>query len=88
MVREIKGYRLLTGFHGQPAADIKVMEEILLRISYLVEKVPDIVELDLNLIFALPEGQGCRIVDARIRVEPSSRDPWFREDQNVRGLSP
>jgi hypothetical protein len=35
----------------------------------LVEKIPEISELDLNPIFAQPPGQGCRIVDARIRVE-------------------
>lgn len=29
---------------------------------------PEISEVDLNPIFALPEGQGCRIVDARDRV--------------------
>jgi len=39
-----------------------------LRISRLVEEIPEICELDLNPIFALPPGQGCRIVDARIRV--------------------
>ena len=66
---------LLTGFRSQPAADIKVMEEILLRFSYLAEEVSDIVDLDLNLIIALPEGQGCRFVDARIRVKPSTPRP-------------
>jgi acyl-CoA synthetase (NDP forming) len=68
MVREIKGYRLLQGYRGQPPADVKAIEEVLLRISRLVEEIPDISELDLNPIFALPEGQGCMIVDARIRV--------------------
>jgi len=34
--------------------------------------VPEIVELDLNPIFAMPPGQGCRIVDARIRVAGSA----------------
>ena len=72
MVQEIKGYRLLTGYRGQPAADVKAIEEVLLRISHLVEEIPDIVELDLNPIFALPEGQGCKIVDARIRIESST----------------
>jgi hypothetical protein len=32
--------------------------------------VPEISELDLNPVFALPPGQGCRIVDARIHVKP------------------
>jgi acyl-CoA synthetase (NDP forming) len=69
MVRAIKGYRLLTGYRGQPAVDLKTIEDVLLRLSHLVEAIPEIKELDLNPIFALPEGQGCKIVDARIRVE-------------------
>jgi acetyl coenzyme A synthetase (ADP forming)-like protein len=71
MVREIKGYRLLQGYRGHPAADVEAIEEVLLRLSRLVEEIPEISELDLNPIFALPPGQGCRIVDARIRVEKS-----------------
>jgi acyl-CoA synthetase (NDP forming) len=69
MVREIKGYRLLQGYRGHPAADVEAIEEVLLRLSRLVEEIPEIRELDLNPIFALPPGQGCRIVDARIRVD-------------------
>ena len=69
MVREIKGYRLLQGYRGHPAADVEAIEDVLLRLSRLVEEIPEISELDLNPIFALPPGQGCRIVDARIRVE-------------------
>lgn len=68
MIRGIKGYRLLTGYRGQPAADLKAIKEVLLRLSRLVEEIPEISELDLNPIFALPPGQGCRIVDARIWV--------------------
>ena len=69
MVREIKGYRLLQGYRGHPAADVEAIEDVLLRLSRLVEEIPEISELDLNPIFALPPGQGCRVVDARIRVE-------------------
>jgi acyl-CoA synthetase (NDP forming) len=70
MIREIKGYRLLEGYRGHPPADIEAIEEVLLRVSRLVEEVDEITELDLNPVFALPPGQGCRIVDARIRVGP------------------
>jgi acetyl coenzyme A synthetase (ADP forming)-like protein len=69
MVRRIKGYRLLSGYRGHPPADLEAIEDALLRISRLVEEIPEITELDLNPIFALPPGQGCRIVDARIRIE-------------------
>lgn len=73
MVRTIKGYRLLTGYRGQPAVDLKAIEEVLLRVSQLVEAIPQINEIDLNPVFALPEGQGCKIVDARIRIELPQR---------------
>jgi acyl-CoA synthetase (NDP forming) len=68
MVCSIRGYRLFEGYRGHPAADVHAIEEVLLRVSRLVEDVPEIHELDLNPVFALPPGQGCRIVDARIRV--------------------
>jgi len=77
MVHGIKGYRLLQSYRGQPAADLKAIEDVLLRISRLVEEIPEISELDLNPIFALPEGQGCKIVDARIRVEAKPSRPML-----------
>jgi acetate---CoA ligase (ADP-forming) len=70
MIRSIRGYRLLQGYRGHPPADIDAIEELLLRVSRLVEEVPEITELDLNPIFALPPGQGCVIIDSRIRVAP------------------
>ena len=68
MVREIRGYRLLQGYRGHPPADVKAIEEVLLRVSRMVEDIPEIRELDLNPIFGLPPGEGCSVVDARIRV--------------------
>ncbi|MBY0525673.1 MAG: acetate--CoA ligase family protein [Gemmataceae bacterium] len=64
----IRGYRLLEGYRGHTPGDVAALEEVLLRVSRLVEEVPAISELDLNPIFALAPGQGCRIVDARIRL--------------------
>jgi acetyl coenzyme A synthetase (ADP forming)-like protein len=69
MVRSIRGYRLLEGYRNHPPADVQALEEVLLHLSFLVDQLPEITELDLNPIFALPPGQGCQIVDARIRVE-------------------
>jgi acyl-CoA synthetase (NDP forming) len=68
MVREIRGYRLLEGYRGHPAVDVKAVEDVLLRVSRMVEDFPQIRELDLNPIFGLPPGQGCMVADARIRV--------------------
>ncbi len=76
MVRGIRGFRLLQGYRGHPPADVPAIEESLLRVSLLVEEIPEVCEVDLNPVFALPPGQGCRIVDARIRVAPpDARQP-------------
>jgi acetyl coenzyme A synthetase (ADP forming)-like protein len=68
MIRSIRGYRLLQGYRGHAPADVSALEELLLRVSRLVEEIPEIAELDLNPVFALSPGQGCTIVDARIRI--------------------
>jgi acyl-CoA synthetase (NDP forming) len=49
------------------------LEDVLLRVSRPVEELPEIVELDLNPVFTLPPGQGCRSVDARVRVGAPAR---------------
>jgi acyl-CoA synthetase (NDP forming) len=71
MVRSIRGHRLLTGYRGHPPGDTKALEEVLLRVGRLVDEVPEVNELDLNPVFALPPGQGCRVVDARVGVRPA-----------------
>ncbi len=72
-LRSIRGFPLLTGYRGQPPADVPALKDLLLRISQLAVDVPEIVELDLNPVIALAEGTGCRIVDARVRVAPARR---------------
>jgi acyl-CoA synthetase (NDP forming) len=71
MVSGIRGSHLFLGYRGHPAADVAALEDLLLRVSRMVEEVPEINELDLNPVFALPPGQGCRIVDARIGLKPA-----------------
>jgi acyl-CoA synthetase (NDP forming) len=66
MIRSLKTYPLLTGFRGAPASDVGALEEGLLRLSTMVDDLPQIAELDLNP-FMLHQ-QGATILDARIRV--------------------
>ena len=68
MVRQVRGYALLEGYRGHPPADIDAICDVLLRISRLVEEVPDIAELEASPIFVGLPGEGCRIQEARIRV--------------------
>jgi acyl-CoA synthetase (NDP forming) len=73
LIAGIRGYALLKGFRGKPPADLESLEETLLRVSRLVEEIPEIVDLDLNPIITRPPGEGCLIADARIRVEAKPR---------------
>jgi acetyl coenzyme A synthetase (ADP forming)-like protein len=69
----IRGFRLLQGYRGHPAADLDALREVLLRLSRLADEVPEIAELDLNPVMALAPGRGCVIVDARTRVQRVAR---------------
>jgi acyl-CoA synthetase (NDP forming) len=67
MIKEIKGYALLNGYRGQEPADIPSLVDILLKVSALVEKTPEIKEIDLNPVFAYKDSAVA--VDARIVLE-------------------
>ena len=66
MIAEIKGKPVLDGVRGQPAADLAALRSTILKVSELVERHPEIRELDLNPVFAYPDG--ALAVDARIVV--------------------
>lgn len=68
LLHGVRSYPLLQGYRGRPACDVDALREVLLRVSLIGQHVPEIVELDLNPVIALPEDHGCRIVDARARV--------------------
>ena len=67
MLREIKGYPLLEGYRGGEAVDLSYLEELLIKVSDFVEQNPEIMELDLNPIFAYSDGAVA--VDARVILE-------------------
>ena len=70
MIREIQGFPILEGHRGAEPSDIGALEALLVQLSEFIEAHPDIVELDLNPVFAYPKGAVA--VDARIVLsEPS-----------------
>ena len=68
LVRSIKMAKLLDGFRGMPPADTPALEDLLLRLSALVEDAPQIVELDFNPVEVMPRGEGYWVLDARIML--------------------
>ena len=69
MINEIKGKKLLEGYRGQDPADIPFLEDMLLKLSELVDKTEGIAEIDMNPVFAYK--QGAVVVDARIILDAS-----------------
>jgi acetyl coenzyme A synthetase (ADP forming)-like protein len=67
MLQSLKTYPLLTGYRGAKKCDLGAIEEVILRVSAMVDAHPEIVELDCNPLIARPDG--AVIVDARVRVE-------------------
>jgi acyl-CoA synthetase (NDP forming) len=67
MVRSLKTFPQLDGYRGAPRADVAALEDVLLRVSALVEAHAEIVEMDLNPLIVHPIG--AVVVDARIRLE-------------------
>jgi acetate---CoA ligase (ADP-forming) len=78
LVRVGKTGQLVRGFRGAPPADAQALADLLCRLSALGEELPEVVELDLNPVMALPHG--CVAVDARVRVQrvqaPKTLKTW------------
>jgi acetyl coenzyme A synthetase (ADP forming)-like protein len=70
MVRSLRTFPLLDGYRGAPHCDVAAIENVLLRVSAMVEAHPEIVELDCNPLIVT--STGALIVDARVRVETAS----------------
>jgi len=68
LVSSIKMKRLFEGFRGAPLADTASIEDLLLRLSAMIEDNPQIAELDFNPVEVMPRGEGYWVVDARVML--------------------
>ena len=81
MIEEIRGSDILKGYRGRPV-DLKSLQQLLLKISRLVDENPEIHELDLNPLFLYSEGYIA--VDARMFVrEPVHTETTVTGAQNL-----
>ena len=69
MIRSIKGAPLLLGARGRKKADVKALADTLSRLSaFAVAAGPKLQSIDINPVFAMPEGEGAFAVDAVVEV--------------------
>jgi acyl-CoA synthetase (NDP forming) len=71
MIASVKSARLLEGYRGGEPGDVDAVKEALLRVSALIEDIPEMVEMDMNPVKVGTPGDGVRVVDARIKVKPT-----------------
>ncbi|MGA9866512.1 MAG: acetate--CoA ligase family protein [Acetobacteraceae bacterium] len=69
MIRSIKGAPLLLGARGRHKADVAALAGMLARLSVFAHQAgPRLVSVDLNPVFAMPEGEGAFAADAVVEV--------------------
>ena len=71
--RSLATFPLLDGYRGAPKTDVQALEQLLLRVSALVESNPEVAELDLNPVIVHPGGVA--VVDARVRLGSAQSQP-------------
>jgi acetyl coenzyme A synthetase (ADP forming)-like protein len=69
MINSLKMSKLFEGYRGSPPSDVKALQELLLRVSAMVEDIQEIAELDLNPVNVMPRKEGYRVIDARIMLK-------------------
>ena len=69
MIRGIRGAPLLLGARGRPVADVAALADMLARLSVFAAQAGErLRSVDLNPVFAMPEGQGAFAADAVVEV--------------------
>jgi acetyltransferase len=73
LMKETKVFRLLEGYRNRPAADLELMEKMIIGLSQLLVDVPEISELDMNPVI-VKDGKPFA-ADARIFLMASEKSP-------------
>ena len=79
MLDSIAAAQILRGVRGAPGVDRKALARLIVNVSELVSDFPEIAEMDLNPVFARPDG--ATAVDVRIVVDFAPAAPRYRPTQ-------
>ncbi|MFI5387849.1 MAG: acetate--CoA ligase family protein, partial [Fimbriimonadales bacterium] len=69
MIGETRGAKLLEGVRGERPADVAALRRLLVQVSGLVTRHPEIDEMDLNPVIV--HEKGLTVVDARVVLATS-----------------
>jgi acyl-CoA synthetase (NDP forming) len=68
LIRSLRASPLLFGYRGAHATNVKALEDLILRVSAMAMDLPELADLDLNPILAMPEA--ATAVDVKLRLAP------------------
>ncbi|MEU9132131.1 GNAT family N-acetyltransferase [Kitasatospora sp. NPDC048540] len=68
LIREVRAAPLLFGWRGAAPVDTGALEELLLRVSRLVDDLPEVASVDLEPVVVAP--RGLAVLGARVRIAP------------------
>ena len=67
MLKELRGYKILTGVRGQPPRDVKALTRAMAGVSELfAAQRAHLSDFEINPLMVRPEGQGVAAVDVRV----------------------
>ncbi|MGO1081253.1 acetate--CoA ligase family protein [Inquilinus sp. CA228] len=75
MLDGIQAAAILKGVRGAPPVDREALSDLIVKVSQLVDAVPEIVELDLNPVFARTDGAIAADVRVVVDFEPKEARP-------------
>jgi acyl-CoA synthetase (NDP forming) len=64
----LRSFKILTGARGGKAGDTDAYVDMVVRVSHLMARFPEIMELDINPVRILADGTGAVALDARVRI--------------------
>jgi acetyl coenzyme A synthetase (ADP forming)-like protein len=87
MLDGIKAAEVLKGVRGAQPVDRDALASVIVNVSRLVDEIPEIVELDLNPVFAGPDS--ATAADVRIVVDFAPKTPRHRptQDEIIRSMN-
>jgi acetyltransferase len=81
IIEETRGYMLLKGYRNVPPANIKLLEEIMVRFSQLLVDFPQIKEVDINPLFI--DEEEALALDARIVIDKERVSTKFEPHEHL-----
>ncbi len=71
MIESTRAGRLLQGYRGGRVYDLDAVIDAIGRLSRLALDQPEIAEVEINPLLILPEGEGAKVLDARMILKKS-----------------